>query len=199
TVASVNIASADIKGYTYKDLLLDANLNNGDAAIQSTMNDPNIRYALKATANVKNTYPSIQMQLQLDTLNLYALHFVDTLLTLHTMVNADMASTNPDSLIGNIFITNTRLINIDKVFNADSVKFVAERKGNLQSIKLNSEVATLDWKGEYKLTETADQVMKSIMGYYNLPYKIKDTNFSAQQWLMDIVKRFRYAGSAHCI
>lgn len=184
---NANVMAADIKGYNYKGLLLDAKLNKGDAAIHSTMDDPNIRYDLTATANVKNTYPSVQMQLQLDTLNLYALHLMDSLFTIHTVVNADMVSTNPDSLIGNIFITNTRVVNIDKAYTTDSIKLITERNDNIQSIALNSEAVTLDWKGEYKLTETGDQVMQSIKRYYNLPYNVKDTAFSPQRWLMDIL------------
>lgn len=187
TVVAANVVSADVKGYTYEDMLLDAKLNNGEAVVNSTMNDPNISYDLTATANVKNTYPSLQMQLKLDTLNLYALHLMDSLFTIHTVVDADMASTNPDSLIGNIFITNTKLVNIDESYTTDSVKLVAERNENIQSIMLNSEAVNLDWKGEYKLTETGDQLMQSIKRYYNLPYYIKDTIFSPQQWLMNIL------------
>jgi hypothetical protein len=51
----------------------------GDAVVNSTMNDSNVRYNLEATANVKTTYPTLlKMQLQLDTINLYALHFMDS-------------------------------------------------------------------------------------------------------------------------
>lgn len=187
TSIAANIISADVKGYTYKDLLLDAKLNNGDAVINSTMNDSNIRYNLTATADVKNTYPSLQLQLKLDTLNLYGLHLKDSLFTIHTLVNADLASTNPDSLIGNIFFTDTRFVNLDKAFGTDSIKVIAERNENQQSIFVNSEAFTLDWKGEYKLTETGDQLMQSIKRYYNLPYNIKDTSFSPQEWLMNIL------------
>jgi hypothetical protein len=188
TVVDANVASADVRGYTYTNLQLNAKLNDGNAEVVSTMNDPNIRYDLNATANVKSKYPTnFKMQLQLDTLNLYPLHLMDTVLTLHAIVSADMPSTNPDSLIGNLFITNTKLVNIDKAYATDSIKLVAERTGNEQSITLNSEAANLDWKGEFKLTETGDQVMKTIKRYYDLPYKIKDTIFSAQQWVMNIL------------
>lgn len=188
TVLNAKVVSAEVKGYTYKDLQLDAKLNNGDASISSAMDDPNIRYNLEAKANVKGTYPSsLQMQLQLDTINLYALHLMDSLFTLHSVISADMVSTNPDSLIGSVFVTNTKLVKTDKVYVTDSIKLVAEREGNTQSIVLNSEAATLDWKGEFKLTETGDQVMQTIKRYYHLPYTVKDTTFSPQQWLMNIV------------
>jgi hypothetical protein len=188
TVVDANVASADVMGYTYTNLQLNAKLNDGNAEVTSVMNDSNIRYDLNATANVKGKYPTnLKMQLQLDTLNLYPLHLVDTVLTLHTIVSADMPSTNPDSLIGNLIITNTKLVNIDRAYTTDSIKLIAERTGNDQSIIFNSEAANLDWKGEFKLTETGDQVMKTIKRYYDLPYNIKDTIFSPQQWVMNII------------
>ncbi|QEC68769.1 translocation/assembly module TamB [Panacibacter ginsenosidivorans] len=187
TVLNANVNSATVNGYTYKDLKLDATLNNGEAIVKSVINDPNIRYTLDATANIKSTYPSLKMQLQLDTLNLYALHFMDSLFTLHTNINADMASTNADSLIGNIFITNTSLLNIDGTHTTDSIKIVAERNENIQSIVLNSEAANIDWKGKYKLTETGGLLMQSIKHYYNIANTVTDTIFSSQQWVMNIL------------
>ena len=183
-----NVTSADVKGYTYKGLQIGANLNNGEAVVNSSMDDPNIRYKLEATANVKSTYPTnLTMLLQLDTLNLTGLNLTDSLFTLHTVVNADMASVNPDSLVGTLTLAKTSVVKGSEAFSTDSVKLVAERDAGIQSIALNSEVATLDWKGEFKLTETGDQVMQTIKRYYNLPYTTKDTTFSPQNWLMNIL------------
>lgn len=188
TVVDANVASAHVKGYTYKDLQLNAQLNNGNADIKSSMKDPNVHFDLSATADVKSKYPAnLKMQLRLDTVNFYPLHFADTVLSLHTIIDADMASTNPDSLIGRLTLANTKLTNIDQSYTTDSVKLIADRNGSTQSIVLNSEAANIDWKGEYKLTETGDQVMQTIKRYYDLPYKVKDTTFSPQQWLMNIL------------
>lgn len=188
TIVDANVESADVKGYTYKNLQLNVKLNDGDAQVTSSMKDPNVTYNLQATANVKSTYPTgVNMQLALDTLNLYALHFMDSLFTIHTIVNADMPSANPDSLVGTLSIANTKIVSSSQTLATDSVKLDASREGNIQSINLNSEVAKVDWKGEFKLTETGDQVMQTIKRYYDLPYKIKDTTFSPQEWSMNIL------------
>lgn len=187
TVLNATVSSADVKGYTYKDVNLDAKFNSGTAVIKSTANDPNMRYSFEATAGLKTKYPSLQMQLQLDTLNLYALHLMDSLLTLHAVVNADMQSTNPDSLIGNLTIANTNIVKGNTSYTTDSIKLVAAREGSTQSIIFSSEAATLDWKGEYKLTETGDDVMQTIKRYYHFPYKTKDTVFAPQNWVMNLL------------
>jgi hypothetical protein len=79
SVFHVNLGEAVIKSYTYKGLLLDANLQNGNGKIQSSMKDPNLTYQLNAETAFLEKYPSVKLTLELDTLNAQALHLMDSL------------------------------------------------------------------------------------------------------------------------
>ncbi|HEY2348453.1 MAG TPA: AsmA family protein, partial [Puia sp.] len=46
SIFHINLAEGEIKSYTYKGLLLDAHLQNGNGSIRSSMKDPNLTYQL---------------------------------------------------------------------------------------------------------------------------------------------------------
>src|ERR1700750_2066118 len=92
-VYHVNLGEAVVKSYTYKGLLLDAILQNGNGKIRSSMKDPNLTFQLNAEAAFREKFPSLKMKFELDTLNAQALHLTDSL-QLHLLAEADFKSTN---------------------------------------------------------------------------------------------------------
>lgn len=179
------VINAEVKGYEYKNLLLDATANNGEATVKSSINDPNIHYTLDAASNLTNKYPSVKMQLQLDTLNLQALHFVTDTLQFHGNINADFASTNPDSLQGVLVMKDVIMLQDSMRYNTDSISLVAERNANIQALSLHTEFADVKMEGEYKLTETGTALQQVIKKYYAVR-TFKDTAFTAQNWQLDL-------------
>jgi len=191
SVFHADLVEGEIKGYTYRHLLLDADLNHGAATIKSSMEDSNLTYHLDAKANLADKFPSdVKMELMLDTLNMTALHFVPdtTQLQLHTHLVADLPSANPDSLTGTVKIYDIRFVKDSLSIKTDTVLLAASNENDIQNLSLQSEVAGVDWKGKYKLTEIGTALQHTINQYYKIP-GFKDTAFTAQDWQMNLLLR----------
>jgi hypothetical protein len=182
SVFHVNLAEAEIKSYTYRGLLLDANLQNGNGKISSSMKDPNLSFQLNAETAFLEKFPSLKMKFQLDTLNAQALHLMDSLY-LHLMVNADFKSTNPDALQGHLAISDLGITTGSKSLHTDSVFLLAQHADTGQLIQLRSEAADIDWAGRYKLTQVAESFKHFINNYYKIKVSMPDST-EPEQWQM---------------
>ena len=152
SVFHVNLGEAVIKSYTYKGLLLDANLQNGNGKIQSSMKDPNLTYQLNAESAFLEKFPSLKLKLQLDTLNAQALHLMDSL-QLHLW---PMRISNRPIRMHWRVIWNSVTIGVttgSQSLHTDSVLLLAQHSDTGQIIQLHSEAADIDWAGQYKLTQ----------------------------------------------
>ena len=184
SVFHVNLGEAVIKSYTYKGLLLDATLQNGNGKIQSSMKDPNLTYQLNAETAFIEKYPSLKLKLELDTLNAQALHLMDSL-QLHLLVDADFKSTNPDALQGHMELTDLGVTAGSQSLHTDSVLFLAQHTDTGQLIQLHSEAADIDWAGQYKLTQVSESFKHFINNYYKIKVSMPDST-EPEQWQMTL-------------
>ena len=60
---TLDVISAQLKGYTYKDLNVNGEINNGVDHTIATIKDPNISLNLDATADLHSTYPPLKLDL----------------------------------------------------------------------------------------------------------------------------------------
>lgn len=185
SVIHARLISGEVKQYDYKDLLVDVNLQNGKGTLQSSIHNDDINFDLNADAIVSAKFPAIKLKLKLDTLNPYALHLMSDTMHFKLNLDADFASTNPDSLDGNLKIYD--LVYTDSIHRIlpDTLLLLAARNDSGQSIRLHTEMADVDWHGEYKLTEVARAIKQSVNKYYELP-GFKKENISPENWKIDI-------------
>ncbi|RXK81208.1 translocation/assembly module TamB domain-containing protein [Filimonas effusa] len=186
--ANVKLAEGNVKGYTYRNLILNAQAERGSMTLKSFMEDPNLSFRLDATADVKPQYPAVQLMLQLDTLDLHALKLMKDTLQAHGIINADFASTHPDSLIGKLDIYDLAATHNKQRYKSDTLSLKAEQQNGTGTLALNSEMADVKLEGRYKLTEMATALQHTINNYYKLP-SYKDTAFTPQQWSLDVLLR----------
>ena len=180
---ALNVVSAQVKGYTYKDLNVDGSINNGVNHTTASIHDPNISLNLDATAymNASSTYPPIKLDLQLDTLNAKALNLMTDTLSVSGHVVADLPSTNPDDLVGTINIDSLHLTQGAQTYSADSLSVVASGDSTNKSIVINADALHAELIGQYKLTEIAQAFQQTINQYYNVP-GFERKNFTAENW-----------------
>ena len=185
SVFHVNAEEFNLKSYNYKGLMLDANLQNGHASIHSSMQDVNISYRLNAETQFLEKYPVIQMNLQLDTVNALALHWLKDSVQLHIQLKADFKSTDPDALNGQLRMTDIGMTIGSTKFHTDSILMQANHTDTGQLIRLHSELADIRWAGKYKITQVPESIKQYINHYYKIPVAIPDST-EAEQWEMDL-------------
>jgi translocation and assembly module TamB len=184
----VNLIDAILKNYHYRGLLLDAHMANGAATITSSMHDPNLTYELKGETNLSGKYPSVKMNVQLDTINMLALNLLKDSLSMHLVLAADFSSTNPDALQGNMLISNLGIKRGILAIHTDSISLTANHSDTGQTIRIRSEAADLDWTGRYKLTQTGESFKQFINSYYKMSVSLTDT-LESEDWQMKLELR----------
>jgi len=185
TAFTGRLKAATYRQYTYHDLVLDGSMNHQQAILHSAINNTAVHFQLQASADLAKKFPALQLDWNIDTVDLHALHLVKDTLQFKGHILAGFADTNPDSLQGTLTINGLDLLQGTQRIATDSIALIATRQENIQRIQLHSEMADLDWKGQYKLTETATAIEHTINNYYHIA-GFKDTAFTPQDWTMDI-------------
>jgi TamB, inner membrane protein subunit of TAM complex len=188
SVFHANLLDADIKDYHYKNLLLDANLRNGNGTVVSSMHDPNLTYQLNLEAEFLHKYPSVKIKLQLDTLNALALNLLKDSLQTHFALVADFSSTNPDALQGRMDLTDLGVTTGGHTLHTDSIYLFANHADIGQSIQLHAEMVDINWTGQYKLTQVPGSLRHFINEYYKIPVS-KTDSAEPEKWQMDLALR----------
>lgn len=170
------VHSATYKGYTYKDLSLDATIAHQLLTAKAGMEDPNIHFALDASADLSQAYPSnVKLELMVDSVKMQELHLTPGILTYHGKISADFATVNPDDLDGKLFVTQSVLVQGDRRIQLDTVQLLAGKTDKGNFIQFNSDVASARMEGQYKLTQAGDVFMQSIDRYYKVGGPQKQT------------------------
>src|SRR5690606_16094622 len=87
---NANLVSAEAMGYTYKDIKLSFQANAGDILANLISNDPNIALAMNAQAKWLEKYPSLLMNVNVDSLNLKNLNLTQDDIRYHGKLEADL-------------------------------------------------------------------------------------------------------------
>ncbi|HEY4966378.1 MAG TPA: translocation/assembly module TamB domain-containing protein, partial [Puia sp.] len=188
SVFHVQLKEAVFNSYNYKGLILDATLKNGNGMFSSSMHDPNLTYQLKGESGFLEKYPSIKLNLQLDTLNALALHLISDSLQTHFVLDADFPSSNPDALQGKLKISDLGVTMGTHIMYTDSLTLFAMHTDTGQSILFRSEAADIDWTGKYKLTRVPASLRQFVNHYYKIQVPKADST-DEEQWQMNL--RFR--------
>ncbi|MBS1597740.1 MAG: translocation/assembly module TamB [Bacteroidetes bacterium] len=181
SVIHARLTDGVVKGYDYKDLVLDANLQNGKGNIQSSIHNEDISFDLNADAIVSTKYPAVKLKLVVDTLNPHALHLLEDTLHIKLKLDVDFASTNPDSLDGNLKLYDVIFTDSGHRITPDTLVLIASRKESEQDIHLHAEMLDIDWRGQYKLTEVSQALQQTVNKYYELP-GLKKENITPENW-----------------
>ena len=198
----MDIEAATLKRYLYTGLSLEGSLHNGEGILHAAIQDTAIRFNLDLTAGLSKKFPAIKMDWQLDTLDLHALHLVADTLQCKGFIHADFADINPDSLQGSLAIRGLSVVMGQQRLATDSILLLAQRKDDFQEIILHSEMADLDWKGIYKVTETAKALQQTLRHYYGADSSRDDRTMHSrnsdslhllrsfgQDWTIDLAAR----------
>lgn len=162
------VQKAVFNKYTYKDLALKGNIENGSFAVKSGMKDPNLHFDLVASGNTKDKYPTIQLKLNLDIADLEKLNLHAGPMKLRGNVDADIANSNPDFLNGKVFLSNIQILQDAEPIVLDSVRVIAFSDNNRNNIKISSQFLKAEVDGKYKLTTLAAAIKKSLSKYIDL-------------------------------
>ncbi len=184
---SADVIRADVKGYVYRNLVLQGTARNGLINTTARMKDPNINFALNAKVNMANKYPAINATLNLDSINLQRLHFSSTPLRLHGKIVADVPTADPDYLNGNIQLTNLLIVQGTQRIQLDSVGIISTANADSSSLRIKSQILTARMSGKYKLTEVGTALQSTIDKYYNTNASFTKVKYAPENFTFQAV------------
>ncbi|TCN51058.1 translocation/assembly module TamB [Flavobacterium circumlabens] len=162
------VQKAVFNRYTYRNLALKGNIENGSFAVKSGMKDPNLNFDLVASGDTKDKYPSVKLKLNLDIADLEKLNLHAGPMKLRGNVDADIANSNPDFLNGKVFLSNIQILQDAEPIVLDSVRVIAFSDNTRNNIKLSSQFLKAEVDGKYKLTTLTAAIKKSLSKYMDL-------------------------------
>jgi len=185
-----NIASAYVKGYTYKNLSLKGTAVNGNYTTTASMKDPNINFSLNAKANMNKKYPSVNATLLVDSVNLKNLNLTTNETRFHGKIQANVPTANPDYLNANIKATDLVVFASGKRIKIDTVSLVSTANADSSSLRLKTPMLYAHMAGKYKLTEIGAAMQDVFNQYFNRSIATKTVNakprYTPQQFKFDI-------------
>ena len=173
--ASGVINSVGYNKYTYKNINFDGSIANGNYSTTARIKDPNISLDLAANGVFNGKYPSLNFIANVDSVKPQALHLTPQAIIYHGKIEGNLTNINPDSLNGNLLLTNSVLVTNGERTQLDSVRLYADNSNGRQLIRLQSPFMFAEIKGRYKLTQLADVIQQSIDPYFSLT-NTKNTN-----------------------
>ena len=161
-------SSAELKGYTYKNLTLNGNVAKQNVNVVARMDDQNLRFDLNAKADIKNEFPAVNLTLNVDSMDLQKLNLYGSDLRFRGKIVANMPSTDPDRLIGNIDASNLVLASNGRRYQLDSINVNATVNGEQKDLRLRSEFMSASLSGQYNLTEVGNGITNEINKYFKI-------------------------------
>jgi translocation and assembly module TamB len=188
TVAHFQIPAAMLKGYQYRNLSMDISMQDGMYHINSIFNDQNLKGHFDAKGKWVEKFPSLLLDMRIDTINLQVLHLMKDSLAMSFNLNTNLTNTDPDAVEGRLYLTALGMSYRNQHLSTDSIYLEAARKDSMQSLLLHAEMADLNWSGKYKITEITQALKQTINHYYKIPGFIEE-RISPQNWQMNLLLR----------
>jgi hypothetical protein len=175
-----NLVSVDFMGYTYSDIKLDAQATSGDIVANLVSNDPNLKINGDFKADMRGQYPSVELLMMVDSVNLKYLKFTQDEIKYHGQIEGKFSTADPDFLNGHLYVVNSLLSYNGDLYPLDSISLTAEASDSLKIINLESEFLNAHIVGDYKLTELPTAIEDVLGTYYNPERKTITKEYSPQ-------------------
>ena len=161
------VNAAEIKQYNYQNLRVDASIAQQQFTAVADIHDPNVIVSIDANGNFASKYPALKLSMQIDTLRTLPLHLTTDTLFYRGNIAADFAATNPDSLMGNLLVTQSVLINNQRRIPMDTVQLAAGKTDSGRFVRLNSDIVNMRLNGQYKLTQMGSVFQQAMEPYFS--------------------------------
>ncbi|MGK9116998.1 translocation/assembly module TamB domain-containing protein [Olivibacter jilunii] len=165
--AKAKLIRAEAMGYTYTNINLAATANSGDVKASLSSKDPNISLEMQAFANLKERYPTFNMDLLVDSINTKNLNLTNDNIRFHGKLLANFDSADPDYLNGKLDLTNAIIAYNTDRYVLDTISLIAQTDSSQNLLQLRSEFLNAHMIGSYKLTSLSYAFQDVLNTYYN--------------------------------
>jgi hypothetical protein len=191
-----NIYSFGFNNYTYRGIGFNGSLRKNTFVVDVNSKDPNAYLNLTASGNLSSN-ASYKINGFVDSLKTLPLHLTTQPLVFRGKIEADIPSANPDYLEADILITKALFVSGTNRLPLDTVHLVSSRSDTGQFIRLNSDIATAQLAGKYRIADLGSIIQNNIDPYFSVsgatapkPVAPYDFSFSADVIYSPVLEAF---------
>lgn len=161
-----HVASAVYKGYRYQNMNLTGKIRRGVYNVVLNSKDPNANMMLTASGVYNEKNPTVKVNGEVIKLDLNKLGFYKDPMILAGKIDGDFSNLDPDNLNGYLNLKDFAFSDTKEVYPIQQVNLKAYSTADSTNIIFNSQVADVELKGKYKLTQIFGALSNTINQYY---------------------------------
>lgn len=163
---NLNVESIGYGGFTYKNIDLEAQADQGAIHAQISSADTIHAFNLSLFANLRGDYPMLNSSIDLQALDLQKLGYSEAPLTLSANAEIDFPRLDPHNPVGYFNITDVQGVYDTVHFRFDTLNVISSYAGGIQRLRLNSNFATADIKGAFSVSALFPEIINFVNLYY---------------------------------
>ncbi|RKT01023.1 translocation/assembly module TamB domain-containing protein [Chryseobacterium defluvii] len=192
------VNSVGYKGYRYQNMNLTGKINRGAYDVVLNSKDPNANVQLTASGVYDEKNPTVKVNGNIIKLDLNKLGFYEKPMIIAGKIDGDFTNLDPDHLNGYLNLQNFAFSDTKEVFPVQEVNVKAVSTADSTKINLNSQIADIELKGKYKLTQIFGSLLQTINQYYQFQKPDKAQKIEAGQYFTfnakikndDLIRKF---------
>lgn len=161
-----HLTAFDYNQYRYRNVNLDAKLNRGAYQVHLNSKDPNAQLNLLASGVYNEHQPTVNINGSIIKLDIHKLGFYKEPLILAGNIDGAFTNLNPDFLNGYLQLDNFAISDTKEVVPIQNIKLQASSNEQENSLSLQSQIADLEMKGQYRLTQIFGALQSTLNQYY---------------------------------
>lgn len=192
------VNSVGYKGYRYQNMNLTGKINRGAYDVVLNSKDPNANVQLTASGIYDEKNPTVKVNGNIIKLDLNKLGLYEKPMIIAGKIDGDFTNLDPDHLNGYLNLQNFAFSDTKEVFPIQEVNVKAVSTADSTKINLNSQIADIELKGKYKLTQIFGSLLQTINQYYQFQKPDKAQKIEAGQYFTfnakikndDLIRKF---------
>ncbi|MBL7881273.1 MAG: translocation/assembly module TamB, partial [Chryseobacterium gambrini] len=193
-----HVASAVYKGYRYQNMNLTGKIRRGVYNVVLNSKDPNANLMLTASGVYNEKNPTVKVNGEVIKLDLNKLGFYKDPMILAGKIDGDFSNLDPDNLNGYLNLKDFAFSDTKEVYPIQEVNLKASSTADSTNIIFNSQIADVELKGKYKLTQIFGALSNTVNQYYQFQKPGKAQKIQAGQFFTfnakikndDLIRKF---------
>ncbi|SIS74900.1 translocation/assembly module TamB domain-containing protein [Chryseobacterium gambrini] len=193
-----HVASAVYKGYRYQNMNLTGKIRRGVYNVVLNSKDPNANMMLTASGVYNEKNPTVKVNGEVIKLDLNKLGFYKDPMILAGKIDGDFSNLDPDNLNGYLNLKDFAFSDTKEVYPIQEVNLKASSTADSTNIIFNSQIADVELKGKYKLTQIFGALSNTVNQYYQFQKPGKAQKIQAGQFFTfnakikndDLIRKF---------
>ena len=193
-----HVASAVYKGYRYQNMNLTGKIRHGAYNIILNSKDPNANMQLTASGVYNEKNPTVKINGNVLKLDLNKLGFYKDPMILAGKIDGDFTNLDPDHLNGYLNLKDFAFSDTKEIYPVQEINLKASSTADSTNIVFNSQIADVELKGKYRLTQIFGALTQTINQYYQFQKPTKTEKIDAGQFFTfnakikndDLIRKF---------